>query len=136
MCAPEMGIHVIDTHCVCCCVRGAIVKVTGLDVEDASPGFDLRRRHVAPVCAAVHGHLDIAVICTCPDHIDIPRRWGQCRDRSLLTHCYQVGVFTCVAGDVPRGARKVGADACPAFATIQSLPHGVRGIEKHVRVYR
>ncbi len=44
-----------------------LVEVPGLDVEDARPRLDRRRRDVRPLRAAVHRHLNHAVVGAGPD---------------------------------------------------------------------
>ena len=63
-------------------VRRERVEVAGIDVEDARPRLDLRRRDVRPLRAAVDRHLDVAVVGAGPEHLDVARRRRQRRDRA------------------------------------------------------
>ena len=79
--APEVRIEVVDAHRVRRGVRGERVEVAGLDVEDARPRLDLRRRDVRPLRAAVHRHLDVAVVGAGPEDVDVLRRRRERGDR-------------------------------------------------------
>ena len=68
---PEVRIGVVNAHGVRGRIRGKRVEVTGLDVEDARPRLDLGRRHVGPLRAAVHRHLDLAVVAPGPEDVDV-----------------------------------------------------------------
>src|SRR5712691_8168955 len=58
--APEMRLHVVDPQRVRGSVGGAGVEVAGLDVEDARPRLDHRRRYVPPRRTTVYRRLDVA----------------------------------------------------------------------------
>ena len=73
--APEVRIVVVDTKRVRGGVRGAIIEMSRLDVEDARPGLDGGGRHVGPGHSGVRRCLNTAVIGAGPEHAGSARRW-------------------------------------------------------------
>ena len=70
----KCGLSVVDAQRVRGRVRRHAVEVARLDVEDARPRLDRGRRDVRPLRAAVHRHLNDAVVGAGPDHLDVARR--------------------------------------------------------------
>src|SRR5439155_23450766 len=109
--APEVRLHVVDPQRVRGGVGGAGVEVAGLDVEDARPWLDRRRRHVLPSRATVRRCLDVAVVGAGPDHLETARGWRQRRDRSARSRCDAARIFPGARGDRPCLPSEVGTDA-------------------------
>src|SRR6185312_14753128 len=74
--APGMRIEVVDTHSIRRRISGLCIEVPRIDVEDARPWLDLRRRDVGPLRTTVRRNLNVAVVSACPYHVHIPRRGG------------------------------------------------------------
>ena len=133
---PEMRIHIIQAQRVRGCIGGTVVEVPGVDVEDARPRLDLWRRDVAPLRAAIHGHLYVAVIGARPNDADISRRRRQRRDRPLRTRRHGARVLSSGRGHRPALTREIRADARPAVSAIHCLPNGIRCVKEQVGIER
>ena len=135
VCAPEMRVQVIDPQRVRGRVCGQPVEMPRINVEDAGPRLDRRRRHVRPARAAIHRDLNVAVVGSRPDDIDVARRERQCSDAAHGCRRDRAGVLAGARRNLPCLSCQIGTDARPAVRVIGRLPDHVRGVKQRVLIH-
>ena len=134
--APEVRVLVIQAQRIGRDVRRELVKVPGVHVVDARERLHGRRRHVGPLRAAIHGHLDVAVVGAGPQHADVLGRRSQRGDGANRRWLHGACILAGAGRHVPRLPGEVRADARPRPASVERLPDDVRCVEQQVAVHR
>src|SRR5579872_22866 len=134
--AIDVGAQVVDAEAADRRIGGLVVKMRRLQLRDLAPGRKLRRRHVAPVLAAVAGHPDKPVVRARPNGIYVLERGSQSVNGSSLVACLGVYQLAHAGGCAGVLAAQVGTDDLPGISAVLGFEQHVGGVIHGVRVQR
>src|SRR5580704_19716068 len=94
-----------------------------LDLRDLAPCSQFRRRNVVPILSPIARHPDQAVVGSCPQSIDIVKRWSQGIDHAALFPRLRIlgGKRTNARGNSRILAGEIRADGLPGISAVRGL---------------
>ena len=112
------------------------IEVAGLDVKNACPRLDRRRRDVGPRDARIPRDLDVAIVRARPQNGERARTGAKRGDAAHGRRLHAGAVLAGVGRYGPRRAREIRRDAGPRMTVVDARPHHVRAVIQGQAVYR